>query len=134
MRLSVSKAALVIFSLFLVIGCLEVVARIIDGIPVFSRQNYVSLALNSFRPPGSALSYDSRIGWIQSSYASSVSQGNTFTTGKSGIRMPTTVVRDLMPGGVLAIGDSFTVGAEVSDGETWPAQLECPPSAPMAQN
>lgn len=50
--------------------------------------------------------------------------GSSFTTGAYGLRMNSNEIRPPAPGGVLAVGDSFTAGSGVADWESWPAQLE----------
>jgi lysophospholipase L1-like esterase len=67
-----------------------------------------------------AVRYDPLLGWTQS--AGVVSSG--FNTIKYGIRKNSSYRENLVTGGILAVGDSFTAGSEVADAESWPAQLE----------
>jgi hypothetical protein len=67
-----------------------------------------------------AVEHDDVLGWHIKPYLKSP----TFNTLQYGLRSngdPDAVVQ---PGGVLAVGSSFTAGSEVADDETWPAQLE----------
>jgi hypothetical protein len=49
---------------------------------------------------------------------------HTFATCDHGTRLPTKQQRPLPIGGILACGNSFTVGSGVENGDSWPAQLE----------
>jgi hypothetical protein len=94
-----------------------------DGIPLFVWRNFVHervdlLKVNSF------LDYDPLLGWVPSPHVRAGSGGETLTTDEHGTRQPSSEVRPLPLGAVLVSGDSFTIGAEVTDGDTWPAILE----------
>jgi len=71
--------------------------------------------------------YDSRLGWVPKpgSITRRTYWNTQVTIGEDGIRSNghgNETARE--PGGVLAVGDSFTYGDGVSDGDTWPAILE----------
>ena len=74
---------------------------------------------NRVRP----VAYDPRLGWIPTPGQFKFSRGWTFNADASGIRSNG---RSISTAGrpILAVGDSFTFGDEVEDGETWPAHLE----------
>ena len=122
MKVSWGPISLIAASTALCLAILEGGVRIAVGVPVFSNVNFVSHALDTLRV-GVGNRYDPTLGWVQNENLALKSDG-TFTTGRWGVRMPTAVIRDLMPNGVLAVGDSLTVGSDVSDAEAWPAQLE----------
>ena len=67
-----------------------------------------------------AIQYDSLLGWRLRPFM--VSDG--FNTLDYGIRSNGGPDAKVEPGGVLAVGSSFTVGSGVRDVETWPAQLQ----------
>src|SRR5262249_782304 len=50
--------------------------------------------------------------------------GWEITTGAFGFRMNSDEIKPLGSGAVLVVGDSFALGAEVRDRETYPAQIE----------
>jgi hypothetical protein len=110
-------------SLLVCLLLLEAGIRLLDNVPLFSFQNFVAKAFDAVRQEGISR-YDSKFGWAQESGVAKVQQGGNFTTGEFGVRMPSTVVRPLIQGAVLATGDSLTVGSEVGDEHSWPAQLE----------
>lgn len=72
--------------------------------------------------------YDSVLGYRPPpNYASSDNVWNTLVTiDEAGLRSNGVDALEAVPGGkvVVAVGDSFTFGDQVSDHETWPAQLE----------
>jgi hypothetical protein len=68
--------------------------------------------------------YDAELGWVPKQ-AKVTFSGKTFTTFEDGIRSNGS--GEAWEGSdhpILAVGDSFTFGDEVSDWETWPAKLE----------
>jgi hypothetical protein len=100
---------------------LEIALRVWDGVPVFSTQNFVAAALDQVHGHG-VVDYDARLGWVQTP---GVERPDLkFTTGEYGVRMSSAKIVPLSPGAVLLVGDSFAAGSEVSDAESWPAQLE----------
>ena len=66
-----------------------------------------------------AVEYDNVLGWRLKPFL----VGDGLNTLEYGIRSNGGPNRHVRPGGVLAIGSSFTVGSGVVDSETWPAQL-----------
>lgn len=109
-------------SLFL----LEVSVRLYDGISPFSYVNFVAQKLDSVRKDtGVRVEYDERVGWVQASGIRWVDPNYGFyTTGMLGARMSGDDVVPLQEGAIVAVGDSFLAGSEVSNAESWPAQLE----------
>lgn len=79
--------------------------------------------------------HDPLVGWIQTSnlsYSDPAGFHSVQTTGEFGIRMNAPEIQRIPEkGGVLVVGDSFTAGSEVNDGETFPAQLELLLSHPV---
>ena len=72
------------------------------------------------------VAFDAELGWVpkQDAQPNDNPWGTTVTIGEGGIRSTGDEgVRDVTKP-ILAVGDSFTFGDEVSDWETWPAQLQ----------
>ncbi|HOW58741.1 MAG TPA: hypothetical protein PLO78_03330 [Candidatus Omnitrophota bacterium] len=115
-------SALALLVVFIV---LELATRVIKGeyaFVNFAEQN-INILKSSY-----PCQYDSHLGWIpQEGYSGDKnSWGKTVTILKNGIRSNGTGKAEEASGpvSILAVGDSFTFGADVSDGETWPALLE----------
>lgn len=66
------------------------------------------------------IQYDSLLGWRLKPFLTE----SNFNTLDYGLRSNGIANAKVAPGGVLAIGSSFTVGSGVSNSETWPAQLQ----------
>jgi len=119
------SASLVHFALVLASGLIGVATteaglRLIDGVAVFDRRNFISEALDIARVNSTQLDFDDQLGWTLMAGL----KGPGLTTTRFGIRN-NGVGRSLLPSGaVLAVGNSFTAGSQVTDGDTWPAQLE----------
>lgn len=64
--------------------------------------------------------YDPFLGW---KLASGI-RSDGFNTIGQGIRKNSAKDETVEEGAILAVGDSFTAGSEVTDSQTWPAQLE----------
>lgn len=118
-------AGSVIFSL---IG-LEIASRVIDGEPVFSVRNFIVDRVDRFTEQlsGSA-QFDEQLGWVPSSDF----EHPLYHFAEYGIRLNRSTQTEFPSGGVLAVGDSFTAGAEVADEATWPALLEEMLNVPIA--
>jgi hypothetical protein len=67
-----------------------------------------------------AIEYDSYLGWQLKPFLSYPG----FHTLEYGFRGNGGMHNKILPGGVVAVGSSFTAGSEVNDDETWPAHLE----------
>ncbi len=102
---------------------LEIGARVMDGEPLTLADNYITrdLGRSSFN---GANNYDPLLGWVLAPGRKTGSPEYSFTTGDYGLRMHQFEIIAPQRGGVLAVGDSFAAGSEVSDQFTWPAQLE----------
>ena len=66
------------------------------------------------------MQYDSLLGWRLKSFIKS----EGFNTLDHGFRSNGGADAKALPGGVLAVGSSFTAGSEVIDDQSWPAHLE----------
>jgi len=126
MRTRLLTLLLMLASLGLTLWIVEVGLRLANHVSLLTTDNFVARAIDSVRQPGLVV-YDAQLGWAQApNQQRRYGRGRTssYTTGEFGERMPEPRVRPAQQGVILAIGDSFTAGAEVSDDETWPAQIE----------
>jgi len=94
---------------------LELGFRAYEGAPVFAltdwRGSHVTVSASMFDP---------MVGWVQKSNLS----GPGFNTIDYGIRKNAAADTGVRAGGILVVGDSFAAGSQVTDEDTWPAQLE----------
>jgi hypothetical protein len=67
-----------------------------------------------------AVEYDSLLGWRLRPHL----KAGWLNTLDYGFRSNGNADAKVQPGGVLAVGSSFTVGSEVNDDQSWPAQLQ----------
>jgi hypothetical protein len=117
---------LVCASVLAMLTVLEVALRIANGLPVWPDRNLLfDRVLVTNRWPD-LVEYHPVIGWVQKPNVSisPESEQGSFTTGEFGVRMNQPQIRPVPRGGILAVGDSLTVGSEVGDTGTWPAALE----------
>ena len=114
-----------LISLVISLAILEVIARVIDGMPVFAMRNWLA-ERNALLTTQTLSEYDPHLGWVIKSNLSFYPDDSTtsFTTGSYGIRLNRPDASPPRSGGILAVGDSFTAGSEVGDRHSWPAQLE----------
>lgn len=110
-------------SLCLTLGVLELATRLVKGEYVF-----INFTENIILENDGPIQHDPYLGWIPREGFS----GNKdvwkkeITILKNGIRSNTDKKAKEVAGpvSILAVGDSFTFGAQVSNAETWPALLE----------
>lgn len=126
--IAVYKAEIAVAVASLVIGALlaEAGLRLVFADNLFSTENFVARRASLLRVFNNN-TYHPEIGWVLTENLSTPPEttgANQFATGQYGIRMNRHEITPLRKGGVLAVGDSFTAGSEVGDGETWPAYLE----------
>jgi hypothetical protein len=95
---------------------LEIALRLYLQVPVFTFRDWRGQII----PLSQTSSYDPLLGWTQRSNL----VGDGIGTLEYGIRKNSSRDEQLTSGAVLAVGDSFTEGAEVINKDTWPAQLE----------
>lgn len=97
---------------------LELGWRLANGVPLLKLADWRSEGVQINRLGERAL-FDPALGWTLRPNRASADH-NTLEHGIRRNFGETT----LRPGAILAVGDSYTEGWEVSDAETWPAQLE----------
>jgi len=125
MHNKLKNLTLVLASTFLALACVEVILRIGDGLPLLPSENLILARADRFTRRGDSV-HDAELGWLLRANlrAQRTRTEPSLTTGDFGIRMNQPEIRALPSGAILAVGDSFTFGAEVDDTSTWPAQLE----------
>jgi hypothetical protein len=112
------SAAIFIAATIVYLLIAELAARLVIHAPLLEIRDFRHE--RAARTINQAVEYDNDLGWHLKPYLAS--QGfNTLQYGFRSNGGPDIAVR---PGGVLAVGSSFTAGAEVNDDQTWPAQLE----------
>jgi len=116
-------------SVLLTVSCLfafvmaEIVVRAMDDIPLWPIENRLAKQ-QALLTTETNNDYHPVLGWVLKPNIRSGAGENTFTTGEFGARMHTSEITPLHKGAILAVGDSFTAGSEVTDSQSWPAHLE----------
>lgn len=95
----------------------EIAIRIYVGVPVLALQDWRGQMATILQ---GAAEYHPVLGWTHVSHY----KGAGLNTIDHGIRKNTAGPEQLDKRAILAVGDSFTAGSEVTDQDTWPAQLE----------
>ena len=118
----VLNACLALFSVFVTFIVLEIAIRIYGH--EFNFHNFLELRRDLFRSTYPS-QFDKDLGWIPKKGNHQKNEWNTrVTIGENGIRSNGKDTQQEKPTTILAVGDSFTFGDQVSDDETWPARLE----------
>ena len=120
------NAALLLASIALSLALVELGMRVVDGVPITQFPNFVSKQLDLVQDFGDSNRYDPLLGWrLKENLRYKASPGAVgFNTGDYGVRMNSGNLAAVPHNAILAIGDSFTLGSEVDDHESWPAHLE----------
>ena len=107
---------------------IELGLRLYDGVPLLSFRNFVAehIDLPNSQP---ANQYDPVVGWVlkpgfMAHYHNAAHVNITLYGGEFGVRMNQSEILPVPRGGILVSGDSFALGSEVSDADTWPAHLQ----------
>jgi hypothetical protein len=112
----------------------EVGLRAMNGISPLRATNFIRDGVDPIRIHTHAM-YDETLGWrVKPNYQrTSIASGKTvsYSSDAYGNRLPGGLDRPLPQHAILAVGDSFTAGEEVSDAESWPAFLESLTGAPV---
>jgi hypothetical protein len=118
------NTALVVVSCAISLLALEVAVRLLDGVSIFSMQNFVDRELDEIKKSAEMPMYDARLGWLPMPMTSWNFPRGAYTHGEYGVRMSGPQFVPLQQGTILMVGDSFGEGAGVDNDEAWPAQLE----------
>src|SRR3984957_20459271 len=114
---TIESVCIIVIAALVYLTLCELAVRIAIHAPLFGfrdfRQERATGAINK------AVQYDSVLGWRLKPF---LADGG-FNTLDYGFRSNGEPNANVQPGGVLAVGSSFTVGSGVIDAETWPAQL-----------
>jgi hypothetical protein len=125
MKRLLKKTALAVVSLLVCFLALEAVARVLKGVPLFYLRNFVETRVSLMKSVFPT-QYDPGLGWVpkQGDHSKANYWGKSLTILDHGIRSNGAVFQGHAKPLILAVGDSFTYGSQVADGETWPARLE----------
>ncbi|MCP4361379.1 MAG: hypothetical protein GY796_25495 [Chloroflexi bacterium] len=120
LNLSISLTTVIFMLLAIELG-----ARIVKSEPVLQIKDYRGTVQDLYRED-QPVQYDALLGWLpQVGYAGADNKWKTqVTILADGVRANGRASDNLQTPPILAVGDSFTFGDEVSDDETWPAILE----------
>lgn len=94
---------------------MEFVYRFYDDIPLFNFNNFAKTLTRNDKD--CINEFDKHLGWKLEDY----SKNQHCSTLENGRRFTTQKYNDINP--IIIVGDSYTVGAEVSDHESWPNHL-----------
>ena len=111
-----------VVALGLTVAALELGVRIVDGEGLGLR-NYVSDKLSLLGAAYPSV-YHPLLGWVPRPGYRGMPEMCRVTINSSSLRQNRTDQADHRQPVILAVGNSFTFGDEVSDEQTWPAQLE----------
>jgi len=125
MKKILQNGSLVLASLVLIFVILEIGTRVYTGNYEFNNvlEDYLHITMSAY-----PTQFDERLGWVSKKSKSVHDVANsTITINEGGIRSNGTnkisaATDNQRP--ILAVGDSYTFGYEVSDDQTWPAILE----------
>jgi hypothetical protein len=104
----------------------ELGLRLHDGVALLQFPNFIGDQINQAKRSGGAM-YDQRLGWRLRPDLRQPS----LLTGAYGNRLSSDANAELQVGGILVSGDSFTLGSDVDDAESWPAYLETISGTPV---
>jgi hypothetical protein len=104
----------------------ELVSRLISGVFVLSIDNLIGRELSPLRWANGPLIYDDKLGWRlkpQGHYPGQGRPDGKLSIGALGLRGAPYDMRRIPSQAILAVGETATLGVNIDDGETWPAQL-----------
>lgn len=116
-------------SILVSLGLVEIVLRVALLKDPWTTRNFTVEAINQ-SVTNLATAYDPLLGYIPKPNLIRGKAPYFYSHGDFGIRLNETPETENSPadrireGGILAVGDSFVYGSEVTDTDTWPAQLE----------
>jgi len=125
MKRIIQNSLLILASIVFVFLLLEIGVRVYTGNYSFKNvlENYLHITMSAY-----PTEYDETLGWVsKESISEHDVNGTTITVYENGIRSngnDEVGENSDGEGPILAVGDSYTFGYEVSDNETWPAILE----------
>jgi hypothetical protein len=117
-----ANLALTLGTIILGLLVAEAAMRILQGAPLLEFENQVTRRTDLIGVQR-ANRFDPLLGWVLADNQEDGGAGD-FSTGAYGVRMNGRAIVPVPHHAILASGDSFTVGSEVRNAESWPAQLE----------
>jgi hypothetical protein len=111
---------------FSAVVLLELVARLVSGVFVLSIDNLVARELSPLRWANGPFIYDEKLGWRLKARTQYLGQGRPdgkLSIGALGLRGASYDTQRIPQQAILAVGETQTLGANVDDDDTWPAQL-----------
>jgi hypothetical protein len=118
-RQAIASVVTVVVATIFALGLCELALRLWDGIPL--RPIDIIAYKASFVTREAAAEYDSLLGWR---HKANRGDPTSNITGDYGVRMNSAEIKPLPVHAILAVGDSFTAGADVAEHESYVAQLE----------
>ncbi|MDO8606992.1 MAG: hypothetical protein Q7R40_10680 [Phaeospirillum sp.] len=123
-KTTINNILLVVTSVSIGIGAIELGLRLAYLDQPWSGRNFAVDPVNQALT-NAGIIHDPLVGYIA---APGIRSGTTYNHGDEGIRLNRQPKSDddnrIRQGGILAVGDSFVYGSEVSDDQSWPAHLE----------
>jgi hypothetical protein len=108
---------------FAAVVLLELVARIVSGVFVFSIDNLVARDLSPLRWASGPFIFDDKLGWRLKPRQLYPGASGKLSIGAFGLRGASVDSNRVPQHAVLAVGEAHTLGINLDDAETWPAQL-----------
>lgn len=118
-----ASSGLLVTSTVVALLMAEIIVRTMDDIPLWPIENRLATQQVLLRTHTNN-EYHPILSWVLKPNIKSGSGDETFTTGEFGVRMHKPEISPVRKGAILAVGDSFTAGSEVTDSQSWPAHLE----------
>jgi lysophospholipase L1-like esterase len=118
-RQTIASVVTAVVATIFALGLCELALRLWDGIPL--RPLDILAYKASFVTREAAAEYDPLLGWR---HKANRGDPTSNITGEYGVRMNSAKIKPLPTGAILAVGDSFTAGADVAEHESYVAQLE----------
>jgi hypothetical protein len=112
---------------FAAVVLLELVARIGSGVFLFSIDNLIVREISPLRWASGPFIFDDKLGWRLKPRQQYPGQGGRpdgkLSIGAFGLRGASVDSNRVPQQAILAVGEAHTLGINVDDAETWPAQL-----------
>lgn len=119
MAKALHNSLILVLSLSMSIAAGEILMRSLDDIDILIFKNFIDDEIVAGRLSEKAR-FDDNLGWAMVDNFRSAELNTTHY----GIRFNKKTAPDLKRGAIIAVGDSFAAGSEVSDEHSWPAHLE----------
>ena len=104
----------------------ELVGRLVSDVFILSIDNLIARELSPLRWANGPLIFDDKLGWRlkpRGQYGGQGRPDGKLTIGALGLRGAPYEMRRIPKQAILAVGEAATLGVNIDDAETWPAQL-----------